>query len=89
MSSQNVPSRLPEEPFEKLKDVDDEEKTESDILPDVRNDDLDAQIHEEEGRPASLELVRTTSKALSKVSTRLANRHIVDPGPPPGKQPPL
>ena len=39
---------------------------------------------EEKGTPLpSNELARTTSKALSRVSSRLTTRHITDPGPPP------
>jgi hypothetical protein len=34
---------------------------------------------------ASLELSRTVSNALSRVTTRMTNRHITDPGPPPGR----
>ena len=36
-------------------------------------------------RPASLRLTRTVSTRLSRVASRITNRDIVDPGPPPGK----
>ena len=33
----------------------------------------------------SLDLERTTSNALSRITSRVTSRHIVDPGPPPGE----
>ena len=36
-------------------------------------------------RPASLRLTRTVSTRLSRVASRITNRDIIDPGPPPGR----
>lgn len=83
----SVPVALPEEHVDRLKDVDDEEKTVSDISPHDQTESHEYEAEDKVERPASLELTRTESKAsqaLSRVTSRITNRHIVDPGPAPG-----
>ena len=73
-----------EEHEDRVKIGDDEEKSQSEIFPNTDGHGLDPEQGQgKEAHTASLELTRTVSIALSRVSTRLTARHIVDPGPPP------
>ncbi|KAK5172835.1 uncharacterized protein LTR77_002955 [Saxophila tyrrhenica] len=58
----------------------------SEISRDVEQGDALPPNEEKITPRASLELTRTVSTALSRVTTRMTNRHIVDPGPPPGTE---
>ena len=82
-SSQAAPASLSEESLDRARNMDDEEKSQSSISPAGQNGTSDSQVHDKESRTASLELTRTVSNAISSLSTRVTNRHIVDPGPPP------
>ena len=67
----------------------DEEKAESDIVPyhdDIAQDSHNAEKNAAVANQAVLpELSQTVSNALSRVATRMTNRDVVDPGPPPGR----
>ena len=84
MASQVVPATLPEEPRDRIEDADNEEKSQTSLVPEEDIGVPISQTEEKDSHPASLELTRTVSNALSRVTTRMTNRHIVDPGPPPG-----
>ena len=92
MQSQIAAAEVPMKDVEKLRVEDDDEKSQSENIVDPEDGISPAKAYDEddhEGKGAqqsSLELTRTASNALSKVTSRLTNRHIVDPGPPPGTQ---
>ena len=69
----------------RLEEIDYEEKGQSEISredePSSTHDDVEDQ--DKEAHTTSLELTRTVSTALSRVTSRMTTRHIVDPGPPP------
>ena len=49
------------------------------------NADIAQGSDEEVKSHASMDLERTASNKLSRITSRVTSRHIVDPGPPPGK----
>ncbi|KAK3680334.1 hypothetical protein LTR37_021321 [Vermiconidia calcicola] len=71
---------------EKLEDrvlKDDGSESVSDVPRGFANGDHISQDQERGDQSPSLELTRTVSNALTKVGTRMTNRHVVDPGPAP------
>ena len=91
MRSQDGAAEEPMKEFEMLRGEDEDEKSQS--MVDVENGIFPAKAHDEDqhdgknAKQPSLELTRTVSNALSRVTTRMTNRHIIDPGPPPGIHP--
>jgi hypothetical protein len=57
----------------------------SEISRDPEDGNFDLHPQEKDGQHTSLELTRTASNALSRVTSRITNHHVVDPGPPPGE----
>lgn len=84
MASQIVPAMLPEEPMDRIEDIDDEEESQLDISREAKDGNTEILSEKNDSvREPSLALSRTVSNALSRVTTRLTNRHIINPGPPP------
>jgi predicted MFS family arabinose efflux permease len=84
LSATPVPTNLSEELENETKDFEDENK--SHASHGIARDDaepVDPAEAEKGAGHASLELTRTTTNALSRISTRLTSRHIQDPGPAP------
>lgn len=90
MHSKDGAAEEPVRDLEKLRVEDEDEKSLSEAMVDIENGISQSKMHNEEepeekhARQSSLELTRTVSNALSRVTTRMTNRHITDPGPPPG-----
>lgn len=86
LSSQPVPTSLPEDLEAGKTDFNDEDKSHSSeaIAPEREHEESnDPARSEKDAGNASLELTRTATNALSRISTRLTSRHIADPGPAP------